>query len=109
MGMRQRIGRRYDAVTKYLREAIADTTRGHRVRMQAALKLADILLEHDRAQARRELAELRSAARSAEAEPTATAPTPETEQPVSPADALREAQAFLERTRQKEAAVNGAR
>jgi hypothetical protein len=53
--------------------------------MQAAMKLADILLEHDRAEARRGLAELKAAGR--QSEPSEPIPTPEeTETP----DAKRE-------------------
>jgi len=83
--MRARIGRRYDALTKYLKEVIADPSRGHRVRMQAAMKLADILLQHDQAEARRELAELRAAGKQSDEGQTGegeTADTPAAEESV---------------------------
>lgn len=63
--------------------------------MQAALRLSEILLEHDRAVNRKEIAQERAAVRLAEAQSQPVEPDP-LEQPArTQADALHEAQEFL--------------
>lgn len=53
---RTRLPRRFDAVTKFLREYIADTRNLEKRRLDAAIRLADIYMEHDRRTERREVA-----------------------------------------------------
>jgi hypothetical protein len=92
--MTPRIGRRYDALTRFLKETIGNEKIGHRVRMAAALRLSDIYLEHDRSQERREIARDRTAARVAEAKANPV-PEPSTPEMQAPADAERAALEFL--------------
>lgn len=60
--------RKYQEVVKFLKVTIGNERVAHRVRMQAALRLADLLSEHDRANERSVLAVERASARQAEAE-----------------------------------------
>jgi len=67
MCMSMRLPRRFDAVMKSLREL--SSSKSERVRLQAALRMSDILLEHQRSQERVAIALERAAVRRAEAEP----------------------------------------
>lgn len=91
-----RMPRRYDAVTKFLRETVANDKVGIRVRMQAAMRLSEILLAHDAAKERREIARERTA--RAELAQSRTEPSQRSgaELP-STEDAQRAALAFLQR------------
>lgn len=102
--MRERLPRRYDAAAKFFRQTIANEKIGHRVRFQAALRLSEILLEHDRAELRKELARERASGRSGEP-PEPSEPTQAEPRQLTPAEAEQEARAFLERLRQKETNV----
>lgn len=95
--MTPRIGRRYDALVRFLKETIANEKIGHRVRMQAAMRLSEIYLQHDAAKERRELAELKASAKS-EAATAASAPALPSVLESQP-DPERAAKEFLERMR----------
>ena len=88
---------------KTLRELMR--SRSDKVRLQAAMRASEILLEHQRSEERIAIATERAAARKAEAEQLAGGsqaseqePPAVTQQPV-PADAERGAREFLERMR----------
>jgi len=61
-----RLPRRYDATMETLKELMA--SKNERVRLQAALRATEILMEHDRSIERQAIATERAAARKAEAE-----------------------------------------
>jgi hypothetical protein len=100
MNMRERLPRRYDATVKFFKHTLANEKISHRVRLQAAMRLSDILLEHDRTINRKELAQERAAAR--QGEPQEPAEPEQEHHPLSPEQAEREAIAFLERSKRKE-------
>ena len=101
--MRQRLGRRYDAVTQYLRRVISNENFKETLRLQAALRLSEILLEHDRSEARKEIARERMAARQAEASSVPETPMQTSSAPqLTQEQALKEAKAFLARTNKGE-------
>jgi hypothetical protein len=75
-------------------------SKNERVRLQAALRMADILLNFDQSQERIAIAAERAAARRAEAENVSNTPAPKPEPRVQPAvDAAR---AFLDRIQTRE-------
>ena len=63
--MMRRLPRRYDAVMKTLRELTA--SRNERIKLQAALRMSEILLQYEQSQERIAIAGERAAARKAEA------------------------------------------
>jgi hypothetical protein len=95
--MRERLPRRYDATVRFLRETLANEKIKHNVRMQAALRLSEIMLQHDEAINRRERAKEKE--RAAARLPDAPAEPEEEHSPLSSADALQRAQEFLKRSR----------
>lgn len=89
--------RRWAALTVFLTKTMQEA-KSERVRMQAAMRLADVLT----LRTQQELAEMKAAARIAEQQtPAVTAPGAEvvTAEPVCREDALRQAEEFLARTR----------
>jgi hypothetical protein len=73
--------------------------------MAAAMRLSEIMLEHDRAVTRKELAQERAAAR--QGDPQEPVQPGETEQrPMSREDAEKAAREFLERSKRKETPTN---
>lgn len=80
---------------KVLRELAK--SRNERVRLQAALRMSDILLEHQRSLERIAIAKERARARlaGAEGQPTPSEPEDSTEAPAAPQSAEEAARAFL--------------
>jgi hypothetical protein len=96
-----RLPRRYDHVMKTLRSLMA--SKGERIRFQAAMRISEILLTHQQAEERLTIAAERAAARKAEAaEQRANPGVPESADPVSREDAIRQAQEFLARIKEKD-------
>ena len=85
--MKHRLPRRYDAVTKTLRELME--TGNNRVKESAAMRLSEIYLEHDRSCERKEIARARAESRlEIAALEKAGVSTPESvEQPAESVDA----------------------
>ena len=65
MGTTQRLPRRFDKAMRVLGEL--SESKSERVRLQAALRMSDILLEHQRSEERKAIAKERATARKAEA------------------------------------------
>lgn len=96
-----RLPRRFDSTMTTLRALMK--SKSERVRLAAVLRASEILLEHQRGEERAAIAIERAQARKAEAEAPTTA-EPGEQPPVSREDALRDAEAFLARIREKESA-----
>jgi hypothetical protein len=102
--MRARVGRKYDKLVRYLRGVLDDPKASERMKMLAADKLCNIFLAHDAAEERKAIARERQAARAEAAQIAETQPEAPAEesQPVSREEALRQAEAFLTRIRERE-------
>ena len=94
----RRLGRkRFAEAVKYLKSVIADSTKTDRLRMQAVESLLAIFDRNDRT-----LAQYEARRKAQEASTGTERPAAITDVPVSQEDALKDAQAFLERIKERQ-------